>query len=100
MAMTIFLLLNGAGVAFLLFVLANVWKEGHRPRREAWRYAMEFRRGDGVNVVVASRPIDVQPAREDSVVAFRARSQSGGTPALTNPSTRTAATPVRRISTR
>jgi hypothetical protein len=30
MAMTIFMLVNGMGVVFLLYVLANFWKEGHR----------------------------------------------------------------------
>jgi hypothetical protein len=30
MAITIFLLLNGIGFVFLLYVLANFWMEGHR----------------------------------------------------------------------
>ena len=42
MAITIFLILNGLGVAFLLYVLANFWKEGHRPKNDARKYAAEF----------------------------------------------------------
>jgi hypothetical protein len=30
--MTIFLVLNGMGVIFLLYVLANFWKDGHQPK--------------------------------------------------------------------
>jgi hypothetical protein len=32
MAITIFLALNGLAIAFLLYVLANFWNEGHPPK--------------------------------------------------------------------
>jgi len=35
MAMTIFILLNGMGMAFLVYVLVNFWNEGHRTKSAA-----------------------------------------------------------------
>ncbi len=48
MAMTIFFVLNGLGVIFLLYVLANFWKEGHRPQSNVRKHATDFRSGTGL----------------------------------------------------
>ena len=57
MAMTIFLALNGLGVVFLLYVLANFWMEGHRPNYNARKYAAEFGERDWSDVAVVTQPI-------------------------------------------
>ena len=74
MAMTIFFLLNGMGVVFLLYVLANFWKEGHRPKSNARKYATEYGRRDWADVFVVTHPIShCCPGRpfRDSVSAAR-----------------------------
>jgi hypothetical protein len=73
MAMTIFLVLNGMGVAFLLYVLANFWKEGHRPKSNARKYAMESGRRDRVDVIVMAHPISHAAHGGISVIPFQAR---------------------------
>ena len=45
--MTIFFVLNGMGVVFLLCVLANFWKEAHRPASNVRKNAMQFRSKEG-----------------------------------------------------
>ncbi len=51
--MAIFLLLNGMGLAFLLYVLVNFWKEGHRAKGRVWPQESGSMRADGrTNLVV------------------------------------------------
>ena len=57
MSITIFLIVNGLGVAFLIYVLANFWKEGHRPKDNARKYTTEFGSGDWADVVVVTHPV-------------------------------------------
>ena len=57
MAMTVFLLLNGMGVAFLLYVLANFWNEGRRGKRDGREYQRDFLHRDGPAVFVLTRPL-------------------------------------------
>lgn len=78
MAMTIFLVLNGVGVVFLIFVLAKFWKEGHRPRSNGQKYAAQFGRWDWVDVHVVTHPIFQSAQRGLSVIPFRARDRSSG----------------------
>lgn len=76
MATTIFfLILDGVGVVFFLYVLANFWKEGHRPIQHARKYATEFGERDWANGSVIPHPNSTNaqggPLR-DSVSSARA----------------------------
>ncbi len=57
--MTIFLVLNGIGVVFLLYALANFWKEGHRDghhdRNAHWWSAADFGMWDSADLVVITQ---------------------------------------------
>jgi hypothetical protein len=101
MAMTIFFVLNGLGVIFLLYVLANFWKEGHRQNKNSRNYATEFGRCDSSDVIVVTHPISHSAQGGLSVIPFQTRrlefriESSGGAG-----SHETSGVPVRRISTR
>jgi hypothetical protein len=75
MATTIFLVLNGLGVVFLLYVLANFWKEGHRPMNGEWKDVMEFRGRNWADVVVVNHPISLSAKGDVSVLPFQARNR-------------------------
>ena len=55
--MTIFFLLNGMGLVFLLYVLANFWKEGHRPENATRQFSTALSEGSATSVFVLTRPI-------------------------------------------
>jgi hypothetical protein len=56
--MMLFTALNGLGVVFLVYVLIQFWKEGHRPMRAAPRdRASEFSMKDRPTVLVVTHPI-------------------------------------------
>jgi hypothetical protein len=58
MAMMLFTLLNGLAVVFLLYVLVQFWKEGHRPTKPATRdRVIESSMKDRPTVVVVTHPI-------------------------------------------
>jgi hypothetical protein len=58
MAMVIFTVVSGLGVVFLLYVLVQFWKEGHRTNRPAARdSAIEFERENRPTVVVVTHGI-------------------------------------------
>jgi len=58
MAMTLFTILNGLGVVFLVYVLVQFWKEGHRPMKPAMRdRAIEFPVKDRPTVLVVTHPV-------------------------------------------
>jgi hypothetical protein len=99
MATTVFLLLNGLGVAFFIFVLANFWKEGHRQESQGRRYATEFGQRDWANVLIVTHPLPANAQGGPSVIPFRARGQSSANPVLGTASSDARETPVRRIST-
>jgi len=73
--MTIFLVLNGMGLVFLLYVLANFWKDGQRSGSDGLRHTSDFRRWDGAGVVVITQPISRAPQGELSVIPFQSRSR-------------------------
>lgn len=73
MAMTIFFALNGTGVAFLLYVLANFWNEGHGPKSNARKYAMNPRRQDLAEGIVLAHPISHAAQAGISVIPFPPR---------------------------
>ena len=100
MAMTIFFLLNGMGVVFLLYVLVNFWKEGHRQKKNARKYAAEFGRRDWADVNVVTHPISRSAHGGFSVIPFHARDRNlGGKPAHRTAAREAIEIPVRRIST-
>ena len=98
--MTIFFLLNGLGVVFLLYVLANFWKEGHKPKNNARKYAAEYRRRDWANVVVVTHPISHNAQGGLSVIPFRVRDRNSDKPAQRMTLHGTPDAPVRRFSTK
>ena len=58
MAMTLFTILNGLGVVFLVYVLVQFWKEGHRPIKPATRdRIIEFSVRDSPTVLVVTHPV-------------------------------------------
>jgi hypothetical protein len=58
MAMMLFTALNGLGVVFLVYVLIQFWKEGHRPMRPVpGDRAIEFSVKDRPTVLVVTHPI-------------------------------------------
>src|SRR5258705_1430 len=67
MAMTLFTILNSLGVVFLVYVLVQFWKEGHRPIKPATRdRIIEFSVRDSPTVLVVTHPfsggLQVEPA--------------------------------------
>ena len=58
MAMIIFTVLSGLGVAFVLYVLGQFWKEGRRSKNPAGRqYEIELSYMDRPEVFVETHPI-------------------------------------------
>ena len=104
MAMTIFLVLNGAGVIFLIYVLASFWKEGHppkNPRNDDRKYARQFGQRDWSDVIGATHPISHAAQSGLSVIPFESRRQElRDKPSRGAISRGTVEVPVRRISTR
>lgn len=100
MSITIFLVLNGLGVVFLLYVLVNFWKEGRRPLNNARKDAAEFGQRDWADVLVVTHPISHSAQGGLSVIPFRAPERYSGKPTHRTTSRETSESPVRRISTR
>jgi len=75
--MTIFLLLNGLGVVFLLYVLANFWKEGQRQKTYPKEHAAEFEQQSEADVIVLTHPISHSAQGGVSVLSFRAKGRYG-----------------------
>jgi hypothetical protein len=73
MTVAIFLVLHGVGIVFLLYVLANFWKEGHRTGNNARRCAAEFGRRDWADVYVVTHSSSPSKQGRLSVIPFRAR---------------------------
>src|ERR1035438_2474535 len=75
--MTIFLVLNGMGVVFLLYVLANFWNEGHRDghheKNDRWWSATDFGRRDRADLVVITDRTSLESEGGLSVIPFQAR---------------------------
>jgi hypothetical protein len=76
MAMMLFTALNGMGVGFLVYVLAQFWKEGHQPKQpDARERLIEFSVERKPTVVVVTHPISgglQVPARPPACPAGRA----------------------------
>ena len=70
MAMTIFFVLNGMGVVFLLFVLVNFWRDGHRPKTFVQEGVVQSLRRNKAEVTVLAPPISPTGQGGFSVIAF------------------------------
>jgi len=99
--MTIFFALNGVGVVFLLYVLANFWKEGDRRKNNATRYKAKFGQRDSGGVIVVTRPISQAAQGGIYLIPFQSQRQElrdqSSREAISNG---TAEWPVKRASTR
>jgi|SRR5579872_6587764 hypothetical protein len=100
MAMTIFFALNGLGIVFMLYVLANFWKEGHGPRNNARKYAAELGERDWSDVVVVTYPVSHCAQGGLSVIPFRTLDRPSDKPTTGTISNAAPEMPVRRFSTR
>jgi hypothetical protein len=78
MAMTIFLVLSGLSVAFMLYVLVNFWKEGHRQPGSSWKHSKEPGRRDWAEVVVVTHPISHAAHGGLSVIPFPVKGRGFG----------------------
>ena len=77
MAMIIFTVLSGLGVAFVLYVLGQFWKEGRRSKNPAGRqYEIELSYMDRPEVFVVTHPISHSAQGSVSVIPMQARERS------------------------
>jgi len=99
--MTIFLVLNGLGVIFLMYVLVNFWREGRRTKKNARRYAAEYGHRGWAEVHVVTQPISHSAQRGLSVIPFPARDHGlAEEPTQRVTSLESSEFPARRICTR
>lgn len=102
MAMTLFMILNGVGVAFLLYVLGNFWIEGRRssvaaPRRRV----VEFSNGRSADVLVITHPITQSGQAGLSAISVKAQARKReNTQVNPEAAERVVEMPMRRFSTR
>jgi hypothetical protein len=100
MAMTIFFLLNGLGIVFLLYVLANFWKEGHKPKGNARKYTADYGRRDFAELNALAHPVSRRTQGRLSVIPFQVRERCNDRQAHYEVASGTSDVPVKRISTR
>lgn len=99
--MTIFFVLIGMGVVFLLYVLVNFWKEGHRPKTAVQKSAVRSSLGKQAEVVVITHPISLSALGGISVIPFPVSNwEEGAKSAPSTTARRTIEMPVKRFSTR
>jgi hypothetical protein len=100
--MTIFLLLNGLGVAFLLYVLANFLREGRQTRNDTLPpYRLFAKYGSSRQIFVATRTVasTAKKMDETSVLPFpdgKVHTEAGGT----EPDERENLAPLSKYATR
>lgn len=101
MAMTIFFVLNGLGVFFLLYVLAKFWQEGRHPKKHSKTCAVRFGRRNWAVVVLPTRLNTVGQKRGPAVIPFPTRDlQASDGPVLETASRSDREGRALRISTR
>ncbi len=101
MAMIIFFVLNGVGVVFLLYVLANFWREGHTPQNNASGQATEFWRRNRDEEIIVAHSISNTGKGNLHVIPFPVRDRGlAHKSARTTISRGTVGSPVRRTFTR
>ena len=102
MAMMIFTMLNGVGVAFLVYVLVHFWKEGRQSKASGLgRRVVEFSNGRSADVLVITHPITQSGQGGLSVISMKSTVR-GQKETQVNPGTadRVVEMPMRRCSTR
>ena len=72
MAILVFLILCGLSVAFLVYVLAQFWREGHRIR-DGVKPTMVFSRPWNPNAIVVTHPISFSAQRGISEMALQSQ---------------------------
>jgi hypothetical protein len=70
MAITLFLVLNGISVVFLLYVLTKFWAEGHRSGRTLRKYEVEFGTRNWSNHIVETHAISRDSSGRRAVIPF------------------------------
>jgi len=100
MAVKVFLLLNGMGVVFLVYVLANFWREGRRPASGTQSPAKELESREKIEVVVVTLPISQGAQGGLSVIPLQARGSFGARPDRQAGARGVVEMPVKRISSR
>jgi hypothetical protein len=100
MAMTIFLALNGLGVIFLLYVLAQFWKEGQRHAVDVSKCDADASVREWVEVLVTTHPVSHSAQGGLPVIPFPARDREQGVGGQQAASRAVSEFPARRISTR
>jgi len=76
MAMTIFYLLNGMGVSFLMYALVHFWSEGRRIKRGGKEYRMDYLGRDNPLVLVVTHSDSQRAQGSRSVIPLPVQ-QSG-----------------------
>jgi hypothetical protein len=76
MAMTMFYLLNGMGVSFLMYVLVHFWSEERLVKRDGEEHRMDYLRRDNPMVLVVTHS-DSQSAQDTRSVIPLPVQQSG-----------------------
>ena len=100
MAIAIFTMINGMGVAFLVYVLIRFVQEGRRPKF-ARRRVIEFSNGRNADVLVVTHPITHSGQAGISVFPRMAEArQSRGKQLLPESADVTLKMPERRFSAR
>jgi hypothetical protein len=97
--MTIFFVLNGAGIVFLLYVLANFWKEGRRRKKIGMRFSSKAGKRDCADTHIVALPISNKAQARLVIIPFRTRGRFIDGPAQGTISGATSEARVRRIST-
>jgi hypothetical protein len=70
--MTMFLVLNGIAVVFVLYVLVNFWKEGRRTARGGVRsHQLQSMRGSNPELFIVTGPLEVAARRHDKTSLIR-----------------------------
>jgi hypothetical protein len=101
MAMILFFVLNGAGVVFLLYVLANFWSEGHPPQNDANVQATEFWRRNRDEEIIVTHSISHTGKGNLHVIPFPVRDRGLADKSARRTISRgTVGSPVRRTFTR
>ena len=100
MAMTIFLALNGVGVIFLLYVLAQFWKEGRRQAADVRKCDADASMREWVEVLVTTHPVSHSAHGGLPVIPFPTRNREYRVRGQQAESRATSEFPARRISTR
>src|ERR1700677_1213098 len=104
MSIAIFLVLNGLGVIFLLYVLANFWREGHRPvnpENEGYcEPTMEFCQRERTAPVTRTESISISAREGLSMIPFQGRGLSSDRPTRRTNLPEALEMRLRRFSTR